>query len=119
MAILLALSGCIFDNNGLGPLYDKLVGEWLVDLNTRPAGWLDTKYVFGSDGTFEIYYDTDVHLTGDVVEVTDQSISVVGTEPPSEELMVMCYILGNGDTAMELGWYIDGTPVYYLDFTKQ
>jgi len=102
--------------------YSKLVGEWLVDLNSRPQGWQDTKYVFSDRKIFEIYYGSKLAFRADVIGADELDIGVNPTYSVSNgplKPMKMCYALDNGDSTMKLGWYTGFSRVYYLDFTRK
>ena len=123
-AAFLLVSGCSLWWMIADPTYSNLEGTWLVDLSTRPSGWNDTKYVFNDDKTFEIYYDTVLEFKCNVTSTDDVSIKAApiysaGGDASLLPPMTMCYVLGDHNTTMKLGWYDGQTPVYYLNFAKQ
>jgi hypothetical protein len=102
-------------------VYERIVGQWMVDKTTRPGGWQDAMYTFGPDKEFRIVYDQAAPFVGTVTGVDEESIAVVHTPPNSTapSRMVMCYKLDSAGTSMQLGWYDGFIARYYLALMKR
>jgi hypothetical protein len=103
------------------PEFFALIGSWNVNLDTRPSGWNDTKYVFTANKELEIYWGADMMYKGSVTKVDASTISVTtifSNNGDNRSSMVMCYVISNGNKSLKLGWFSGNDPIYYLDFTK-
>jgi hypothetical protein len=127
--VIVGLAGCSgvwdFITGFLPEEYDAIVGTWLVDLTTRPEGWLDYKYIFGEDRSFEIRYYEDgaeaIQYTGTVSSFGEEDMVIKkesSRNPDDAARMIMVYQF-DSENALRLGWYDDaGAPVYYLTLNR-